>query len=95
VTNPDFTKTYPGRERQPARLEPFLSHDTAIAAGLEKPEVIALRLFTGPMVRRSPGPSDPSTGWRTPCALSPTCCAEDRCLGLVCVAVQFMYAGDR
>lgn len=49
VMTPDPNKQYPGIMRVPQPLDHFLNHETALQAGLEKPEIIALRLFTGPM----------------------------------------------
>jgi hypothetical protein len=59
VVNPVFTKDYPGIIRKPQPLDHFLSHETAQKAGLEDTEIIALRLFTGPMVMLPDSDSDP------------------------------------
>jgi len=49
VNNPVPSKQYPGILRKPLDLDIFLKHETARQARLEKAEIIALRLFTGPM----------------------------------------------
>ena len=50
VYNPDLAKDYPGSKyRRPEPLASYCDKPESLKAGLDKIEVLALRLFTGPM----------------------------------------------
>jgi len=53
VTAPDLVKVYPGMTgsyaRRPVQLQELMKNQTFIDSGLTRAELVALRLFTGPM----------------------------------------------
>eukprot|EP00961_Rhodomonas_salina_P117107 1576455-Rhodomonas_salina.1 len=49
VVAPDAGKEYPGGPRAKRGIQELLAHPNSQAAGLTEPEIIALRLYTGPM----------------------------------------------
>jgi len=74
VVAPDAGKEYPGGPRAKRGIQELLAHPNSQAAGLTEPEIIALRLYTGPMYikynnrLRPNGGSDglgPGTGYVT------------------------------
>ena len=52
VVNPQDAKEYPGKLRQSKPLARFLSHEMVAKANLTEPEVVAMRLYTGPMYQK-------------------------------------------